>query len=123
MDPGILHVLGDGIDVQFPIPGHRVQLDLLGPGDELADDHGMFPVHLRCLFEVLPQLLITQCDAHGCPAQYVARADEDRVADLFSECLRLTDVGKLPPLGLINAERVKEVGEFMPVLRPVDVPG
>ena len=62
-------------------------------------------------------------DAHSSTRQDVTGSDENGIVDLIGECFGFSKGGEFLPRRLINPDTIKDLGEFVSVLRLVNVLG
>mmetsp|Transcript_31196 Transcript_31196/g.52738 ORF Transcript_31196/g.52738 Transcript_31196/m.52738 type:complete len:215 (+) Transcript_31196:1291-1935(+) len=123
MHPSVLHVLTDGIVHNFPVLGHSIELDFLGPENEFGDHHRMVLVdHGRLTQEVL-EVCFSAGHIHGSPRQNVRGTHKARIAHCSTECLCLLQTGQLLPGWLVHLEHVKQLRKLLAVLCFINVTG
>ena len=66
MYAGVFDVLGNGIRQHLTLVGHRIELDLLRPGHEFADDDRMLLGDFDGEGQEMTQFLFIVADVHGC---------------------------------------------------------
>src|SRR5262245_7105041 len=114
----VLHDAGD----EHVVPvGEGVDVDLDGVLDELVHEDGMVGVHVGGFLDVLLEHLLVVADGHGSPAEDVARANEDRVAQPQGDLLRLGEVDRDAGGRLRQLQLVDGGGELLAVLGAFDL--
>ena len=121
MDACIFDVFGYGVGDYVSVVGNGVEFDLLAAGEELADHDRMLARHFGRHCEELAQVALVVAYVHRGAGQHVGRAHEHRIADLGDESVHVFHSRKLAPARLVYAQLVHYAGEFVAVLRPVDI--
>ena len=91
MDAGLLDVLHDAADVQVLAVEEGVDVDLDGVLEEAVHQHRVVLGDLRGVGDVAGEVGLVVHDLHAAAAEHVARADQDRVADLVGDALGLLE--------------------------------
>ena len=127
MDAGLLDVLHDAAEEQLLAVEERVHVDLDRVVDEPVDQHRVLRADLGRPGDVALERLVAVDDLHAAAAEDVRRPDQDRVADLGRDRLRLgvrrreAVLGRRQPrLGEHPAERAALLGEVDRARRGAD---
>ena len=120
MDAGHLDMLHDGADVGFGTVAQGVKVKLHGPLEESIEIYRVIRRDLSSLCHIPLELAVVVDDAHAAPAEHVARAHEQREADLGRNLSRLLEGCRLTSGRIGDVELVAHGAEPVAVLGKVD---
>ena len=120
MDAGLLDMLHDAADHHPLAVGQGIHIHLGGIVEEAVEQHGRIVGHLDRLAHVALQVLLLVHDLHGAPAQHVAGAHHQGIADLAGVADRLFGRARGAVGRLLEAQVVEHLLEAFPVLGAVD---
>mmetsp|Transcript_57619 Transcript_57619/g.137238 ORF Transcript_57619/g.137238 Transcript_57619/m.137238 type:complete len:263 (+) Transcript_57619:876-1664(+) len=120
VDPGILHMLCNGIVHKVSGLANPIHLDLLRPSDVLRDHNRVVSAyHGSCLQEQV-QVSVVGDHTHSSTGEDIRRAHQNRVACRLAELTGFLQCCKLGPLWLINAQGVAKLAELVAILASID---
>ncbi len=120
MDSGLLDVLHDAADDDVSAVGQGVDVDLDGVLEELVHQNRVLRRSVDGKLHVVSQLFRVVDDLHGAPTKDIGRTDNNRVADIDGNSLRLFERPGYAVIRLFEIELVQQLLEALPVFGPVN---
>ena len=120
MNTGFLDMLQDAADVYLFAIAQGVDVGLDRTLQEAVQVHRVVGANARSLGHVIAQMLGIVGDHHAAAAQHIARAHQQRIADVRGHGLGLLKRGGLARRRVHDAQLVEQSGEALAVLGKVD---
>ena len=120
VNTGFLDMLQDAADVYLFAIAQGVDIGLDCALQEAVQIHRVVGADARSLCHVIAQMLGIVGDHHAAAAQHIARAHQQRIADVRGHGLGLLKRGRLARRRVHDAQLVEQSGEALAVLGKVD---
>ena len=120
MNTGLLNMFQDAADVYLFAIAQGVDIGLNRTLQEAVQIHRVVGANARGLGHVIAQMLGIVGDHHAAAAQHIARAHQQRIADVRGHGLGLLKRGGLARRRVHDAQLVEQSGEALAVLGKVD---
>ena len=120
VNTGLLNMLQDAADVDLFAVAQGIDIGLNRTLQEAIEVHRVVGANARGLGHVIAQMLGIVGDHHAAAAQHIARAHQQRIADVRGHGLGLLKRGGLARRRVHDAQLVEQSGEALAVLGKID---